>query len=65
MKHRQCMDSSSRLKTEYYFNGNEMPKFCETILPQLRWTLQFFVVHAEESRLSINKNNAGIGYTKI
>ena len=27
--------------------------------------IAFFVVHANESRLSINEENAGIGYAKI
>ena len=48
-----------------YFNVNEMAKFCETTLPQLKMDFAIFVVHAEESRLSINEDNAGIGYTKI
>ncbi|XP_020605431.1 uncharacterized protein LOC110044249 [Orbicella faveolata] len=48
-----------------YFGVNEMPKFCETILPQVGMDFAIFVVHAEESRLSINEDNAGIGYTKI
>ena len=48
-----------------YFNVNEMPKFCETTLPQLEMDFAIFVLHAEESRLSINEDNAGIGYTKI
>ena len=48
-----------------YFGVNEIQKFCETILPQLEMGFAIFVVHAEESRLSINEDNAGIGYTKI
>ena len=48
-----------------YFGVNEMPKFCETIIPQLEMDFAIFVVHAEESRLSINEDNAGIGYTKM
>ena len=27
--------------------------------------MAFFVVHAHESRLSINEDNAGIGYAKV
>ncbi len=50
---------------KHYFGVNEMTKFCETTVPQLRMDFAFFVVHAEESRLSINEDNAGIGYTKI
>ena len=48
-----------------YFNVNEMPKFCETTLPRLEMDFAILVVHAEESRLSINEDNAGIGYTMI
>lgn len=48
-----------------YFGVNEIRKFCETIIPQLKMDFAIFVVHAEESRLSINEDNAGIGYTKI
>ena len=48
-----------------YVGVNEISKFCETILPQLEMDFAIFVVHAEESRLSINEDNAGIGYTKI
>ena len=48
-----------------YFGLNEMSKLCETILPQLEMDFAIFVVHAEESRLSINEDNAGIGYSKI
>ena len=50
---------------KHYFGVNEMPKFCETTIPQLKMDFAIFVVHAEESRLSINEDNAGIGYTKI
>ena len=31
----------------------------------LEMNMAFFVVHAHESRLSINEDNAGIGYAKI
>ena len=48
-----------------YFGVNEIQTFCETILPHLEMDFAIFVVHAEESRLSINEDNAGIGYTKI
>ena len=34
-------------------------------IPSLGIDLAFFVVHAHESRLSINEDNAGIGYAKI
>ena len=47
-----------------YFGVSDISKFRETILPQLEMDFAIFVVHAEESRLSINEDNAGIGYTK-
>ena len=34
-------------------------------IPTLEMDMAFFVVHAHESRLSINEDNAGIGYAKI
>ena len=34
-------------------------------VPTLGMDMAFFVVHAHESRLSINEDNAGIGYAKI
>ena len=34
-------------------------------IPTLGIDMAFFVVHANESRLSINEDNAGIGYAKI
>lgn len=50
---------------KHYFGLNEISKFCETSVPQLEMDCALFVVHAEESRLSINEDNAGIGYAKI
>ncbi|XP_078380107.1 uncharacterized protein LOC144663044 isoform X3 [Oculina patagonica] len=46
------------------FRLQQMPEICETI-PQLQMDFAIFVVHAHESRLSINEDNAGIGYAKI
>ncbi|XP_022804645.1 uncharacterized protein LOC111341875 [Stylophora pistillata] len=34
-------------------------------IPTLEMNMAFFVVHAYESRLSINEDNSGIGYAKI
>ena len=48
-----------------YFPLFKMAEMCETIIPKLRMDLAVFVVHAHESRLSINEDNAGIGYAKI
>ena len=48
-----------------YFALSKMSEMCETTIPKLRMDLAVFVVHAHESRLSINEDNAGIGYAKI
>ena len=50
---------------QLYFRLNEMAEFCETTIPRLQMDFAVFVVHANESRLSINEDNAGIGYAKI
>ena len=34
-------------------------------IPTLKMDMAFFVVHAHESRLSINEDKAGIGYAKM
>ena len=47
------------------FRLPEMSDVCENIIPQLQMDYAVLVVHAHESRLSINEDNAGIGYTKI
>ena len=47
------------------FRLNSMAGICENTIPQLQMDIAFFVVHANESRLSINEENAGIGYAKI
>lgn len=53
----------------HYFVLRDMSQVCENII---RFSGQIkvddvavFVVHAHESRLSINEDNAGIGYAKI
>ena len=45
----------------------DMSQVCENIIPdQIKGNdVAVFVVHAHESRLSINEDNAGIGYAKI
>ena len=50
---------------KHYFSLAEMPDMSTKIIPNLHMNLAFFVVHAHESRLSINEDNAGIGYAKI
>lgn len=48
-----------------YFGLQRMSEICETTIPQLEMDYAVFVVHAEESRLSINEENAGIGYARF
>ena len=47
------------------FRLSKMSEMCETTIPKLQMDFAVFVVHAHESRLSINEDNAGIGYAKI
>ena len=47
------------------FRLDNMAEVCETTIPQLQMDFATFVVHAEESRLSINEDKAGIGYAMI
>ena len=42
-----------------------MAELCEKTLPKLAMDVAVFVLHADESRLSINEDNAGIGYARI
>ena len=48
-----------------YFSLCKMSEMCETTIPKQQMDFAVFVVHANESRLSINEDNAGIGYAKI
>ena len=50
-----------------YFALRDMSQVCENIIQdQIKVDdVAVFVVHAHESRLSINEDNAGIGYAKI
>ena len=48
-----------------YFPLSKTSEMCETTIPKLQMDFAVFVVHAHESRLSINEDNAGIGYAKI
>ena len=49
-----------------YFTLREMSEVCENKISQLKTDdVAVFVVHAHESRLSINEDNAGIGYASI
>ena len=47
------------------FRLREMSDMCETIIPELQMDYAIFAVHAQESRLSINEDNAGIGFARI
>jgi len=50
---------------KHYFSLSEMSEWSSEKIPGLQMDLAVFVVHAHESRLSINEDNAGIGYAKI
>ena len=43
----------------------QISEMCETTIPKLQMDFAIFVVHAHESRLSINEDNAGIGYARF
>lgn len=46
----------------HYFSLSEMAELSEKVIPALQMDFAFFVVHAHESRLSIND---GRGYTNV
>ena len=48
-----------------YFGLQQISEMCETTIPKLQMDFAVFVVHAHESRLSINEDNSGIGYAKF
>ena len=48
-----------------HFGLRQMTEMVETTLPTLKMDFAIFVVHANESRLSINEDNAGIGYARL
>jgi len=49
----------------HYFSLAQMSEMTTNIIPKLQMDIAFFVVHAHESRLSINEDDAGIGYANI
>ena len=49
----------------HYFQLGKMSETCERINSEPQMDFAIFVVHAHESRLFINEDNAGIGYAKI
>ena len=46
----------------HYFSLNEIDELSEKVIPSLKMDFAVFVVHAQESRVSIND---GRGYTKV
>jgi len=48
-----------------YFRLQRISEMCETTIPKLHMDFAIFVVHAHESRLSINEDDAGIGYARF
>ncbi|XP_078380073.1 uncharacterized protein LOC144663015 [Oculina patagonica] len=53
------------ISTKKYFRLSEMSELCETVKSGPPMDFAIFVVHAHESRLSINEDNAGIGYARF
>jgi len=51
--------------SKHYFSLQNMSEICENTISRLTIDFAFFVVHANESRLSINESNVDIGYTKV
>ena len=51
----------------HYFSLSQMSEMTTNIKQKhkLQMDMAFFVVHAHESRLSINEDSAGIGYASI
>ena len=47
------------------FRLPQLAEVCENTIPKLVMDVAVFVVNANESRLSINEDNAGIGYARI
>ena len=50
---------------QHCFKLSEMSQLSDSTVPSLQMDFAVFVVHAHESRLSINEDGAGIGYAKI
>lgn len=51
--------------SKHYFSLQDMSETCKNTISRLTIDFAFFVVHANESRLSINESNVDIGYTKV
>ena len=52
-------------KVCHYFSLSEMTQLSDKTIPELEMDVAVFVVHAHESQLSINEENAGIGYARL
>ena len=50
---------------KHYFSLSQMSEMTANIILKLQMDMAFFVVHAHESRLSINEDNARIGRAKF
>ena len=50
---------------QHIFPLSKMTEWSSKTIPGLKMDVAVFVVHAHESRLSINEENAGIGYAKL
>jgi len=59
------LDGFDPVVEKHYFSLAQMSDVATNTIPKLEMDIAFFVVHAHESRLSINEENAGIGYANI
>ena len=50
---------------KHNFRLREMSEMSETVIPGLKMDFAVFAVHAHESCLLINTDDAGVGYTSI
>ena len=50
---------------QHIFPLSKMTEWSSKTIPGLEMDVAVFVVHAHESRLSINEENAGIGYAEL
>ena len=60
----RAVAKSSKVVT-HYFPLSEMTQLSDRTIPELDMDVAVFVVQAHESQLSINEENAGIGYSKL
>ena len=50
---------------QHYSVLSDMSQVCESVIPTLQIDVAVFVLQAHESRLSINEENAGIGFARF